>query len=775
MRATRQIRSLTGSLDDGDRRTVAARAILGEWLGGSGGGWQDSGGLWPSAKVICGVEAGQDDPEYHVSRGCLLPRHHVFTRDEVTPQTLESLQKSLVLVHGGMAQDVGPILEMVTEKYLLRSDAEWEARLQAMQIFDELVASLRSGSVDRIGPATNGNFFGPIQTIIPWATNFYTESIVEEVRREFGSAFQGFWMLGGMAGGGMGFIFDPDSRERAQVRLQSIMRSVKQTLEASVPFAIDPVVYDFAINERGSWAEFLPAASALMPAGYYVNAVPGLVRTDPALVPSARRAEIARFAHASRTAPEMAGSLESIIDRLLPPAAVNGGNQAAILNELLDLHGFDSALHDQIQSDLRSGRIGLRQNRLPASTIIEDIDAGDVFDATAEMPTTFESIGKQALESGEVAVVTLAGGAGTRWTHGSGVIKALNPFWKTAGRHRSFLEVHLAKSRRSMRRFQVSVPHVITTSYLTHSGIQNYLNAVGNYGYEGDVRLSSGRAIGLRMIPMVRDLQFAWEEVAQQTLDERQQKVRESVRAALMNWARSMGEGSDYRDNVPAQCIHPVGHWYELPNMLRNGVLLSILNASPQLRYLMLHNVDTLGVDLDPAILGGHIQSGAALSVEVIARQFDDRGGGLARINGRARLVEGLALPSEEVESRLSWYNSSTTWVDIDQLLRAFELDRAALGDGERVSEAVRNLAGRIPTYVTIKDVKKRWGKGQEDVYPVCQWEKLWGDMTALPGLETRFIGVSRFRGQQLKDVAQLDGWSRDGSAAFVESLCDWQ
>jgi len=30
---------------------------------------------------------------------------------------------SLVLVHGGMAQNVGPILEMVTEKYLLRSGA----------------------------------------------------------------------------------------------------------------------------------------------------------------------------------------------------------------------------------------------------------------------------------------------------------------------------------------------------------------------------------------------------------------------------------------------------------------------------------------------------------------------------------------------------------------------------------------------------------------------------------------------------------------------------
>jgi hypothetical protein len=45
MRATGQIHSLTGGLAEADRRLVAARAILGEWLGGSGGGWQDSGGF----------------------------------------------------------------------------------------------------------------------------------------------------------------------------------------------------------------------------------------------------------------------------------------------------------------------------------------------------------------------------------------------------------------------------------------------------------------------------------------------------------------------------------------------------------------------------------------------------------------------------------------------------------------------------------------------------------------------------------------------------------
>ncbi len=125
MRATGQVSQLTGPLQEQDRRIVAARAILGEWIGGSGGGWQDSGGIWPGIKRITGSVATEGDPEWGISRGRLLPQHHVYSHEEITPGARKLLQDSLVLVHGGMAQNVGPILEMVTEKYLLRCDEEW--------------------------------------------------------------------------------------------------------------------------------------------------------------------------------------------------------------------------------------------------------------------------------------------------------------------------------------------------------------------------------------------------------------------------------------------------------------------------------------------------------------------------------------------------------------------------------------------------------------------------------------------------------------------------
>lgn len=774
MRATAQTRSLTGQLAEDERRLAAARAILGEWLGGSGGGWQDSGGVWPGIKLIQGQLAAEGDPEFGVSRGRLLPGHQILERDVVSAETRQKLQDSLVLVHGGMAQDVGPVLEMVTEKYLLRSEAEWLGRQEAMSLLDQIVGELKAGHVPDIGTSTERNFFGPLQTIIPWATNLYTESLIEQVRAEFGADFWGFWMLGGMSGGGMGFIFDPAKKAQAQERLQVIMSRSKRCVEGAIPFAMEPVVYDFAINERGTFADLLSGDAALMPPGYYTLVLPALLRRELRHLSAARQAELDRFGAACRTQPELSGMVQGLFDRLIPHSE-EGDSAGETLAQMLEQNGFDRVQHEQIRADLRSGRIGLAQNRLPVNTQIEDVKPDDVFDATHTLPERYRQLGLKSLKAGEVAVVSLAGGAGSRWTKGAGVVKAINPFCKLGGAHRTFVEVHLAKSRRISRLCGADLPHVFTTSYLTHQPISDYLQHENNYGYTGPLHLSPGKFVGLRLIPTARDLRFAWEEMPQQLLDEQAQKMQDSLHTALINWAQSAGEGSDYTDNLPRQCLHPVGHWYEIPNLLRNGVLAQLLADRPNLKYLMIHNIDTLGVDVDPALLGYHIEQKAGLTTEVITRRIEDRGGGLARIGGRLRLIEGMALPREEIEFDLSYYNSSTTWVDIDHLLGVFKLSRADLSDAETVAAAIRNLAARMPTYITLKDVKKRWGKGQEDIFPVTQFEKLWGDMTALPELDCRFVAVPRMRGQQLKEVDQLDGWLRDGSAAYLETLCEWQ
>ena len=775
MRATGQISAIEGGLVLADQRLITARAILGEWLGGSGGGWQDSGGVWPGIKRIEGMLAGVDDPESGISRGRLLPNHTVLRQDRISDSSRKALQNSLVLIYGGMAQNVGPILEMVTEKYLVRAEKEWAARLDAQRIFEKIVEALEKGDIRKVAQLTTENFTGPLQTIIPWCTNRFTESMIEQCRIRWGDQFWGFLMLGGMSGGGMGFFFDPSVQAPARQWLLETLVATKREMQTRLPFAMDPVVYDFAINDRGSWCSMLNGEDATMPDGYYAIVAPRLIRKDIRELSEQSQRELMRL---NRSCREGDGRARWLLDRLLPQAQTEADTRSQ-LRELLKTHGFDREQHEQIRADLLSGRIGLSENRLPPQTVIEDVSPDDIVDlrdhSVSDVNRSDDArLGRLAIENGQVAVVSLAAGVGSRWTGGAGVVKGLHPFAKFAGKHRSFIEVHLAKSRLTFETYGCPVPHVFTTGYMTHGPMQEHLSRVTNYGYSGPVYLSKGMSVGLRTIPTARDLQFFWEEMPHQVLDEQQQKVRESGQAAIMGWAKSIGEASDYTDNLPQQCMHPVGHWYEIPNMLRNGLLHRMLTEQPSLKYLLLHNIDTLGANLNPLILSKHIESGACLSFEVVGRRMEDRGGGLAVVGGKRRLLEGLAMPNERDEFRLTFYSSMTTWIDIDQLLATFQLDRDSLGNSVVVDQAVRSMATKLPTYITIKDVKKRWGLGQEDVYPVTQFEKLWGDMSTLSDVACEYIAVETMRGQQMKDPGQLDGWVRDGSAAYIDSLCSW-
>lgn len=775
MRATGQTKNLTGGLDESERRLVASRAILGEWIGGSGGGWQDSGGVWPGIKAIQGTFAEAGDPEFGISRGTLLPRHRVLQGEEVHPEIGEKIMNSLVLMHGGMASNVGPILEMVTEKYLLRGEQEWQARQQTNQIFDNILGAIREGDIKKLGENTARNFEGPIKTIIPWASTYFTEQIIAKAKKEFGADYYGFLMLGGMSGGGMGMFVNPDRYEDYKLRVLELLGQTKQELSAALPFAMEPVVYNWSINPRGSWSTLHEGAEALMPEQYYAIHVSELVRQDPQQIAYIRRAEIDFFTTHCEQNNLAYPLLRTIISNLFKVSDPTSQGNRNVENDQADRikkeNGFDYVQHEDIREELQKGRIGLSRNRLAAETLIEDVRPADVVQFADVQAKA--AVGEAALRAGQVAVLSLAAGVGSRWTKGAGVIKALNPFVEIDGQHRSFLEIHLAKTKKVAARYDALIPHVVATSYLTHEPIRRTLAQTGNHGYAGPVYLSEGRSIGQRFVPMARDLRFLWEEMPQETLDENKQKVRDAVRQTMIGWAQSKGEGSDYVDNIAAQRFSPLGHWYEVSNLLRNGTLARLLREQPQVETLMLHNIDTLGADLDAAALGYHLAARNVLTFEVVARRIEDRGGGLARVNGHIRLLEGLAQPREEDELALSYYNSMTTWVQVDALLALFGLTREELqtADETRLAKAVRSVAQRIPTYVTLKEVKYRWGHGQEDIYPVAQIEKLWSDMSALPDVACGYLVVPRPRGQQMKDPVQLDSWVTDGSKAYVAGL----
>jgi hypothetical protein len=542
-------------------------------------------------------------------------------------------------------------------------------------------------------------------------------------------------MLGGMSGGGMAFIVNPHVREEFKKSILDIMGELKSVYTFSLPFIINPVVYDFECNHEGIVSRLLTGEEGTIPD---LHSGPGEKTND---------------------------CLES----------------SSLMNtaEIMGKYGFDRTSHEHMKDMLKRGEIGLRENRLPLTTAISNVGNDEFSHLEHEMADPHvHGLGVAALKRKEVATVSFAGGVGSRWASGSVVVKSVSPFLKVAGRYRTFLEMHLAKSRKTSELSGHRAPHIFTTSYLTHHAIENYLKQFNYFDYEGPLYLSPAKTIGHRVYPMERDLRFFWEEQLQQKLDENLQKVQDDLRTALIQWSKSRGEGEDYTENKDILRFNPPGHWYEIPNLIKNGLMAKLLKANPGLKYLFCHNIDTLGANIDPTLLGMHITSQACLSFEVTPRRIEDQGGGLAKIDGHRRLVEGLALPREEDEYRLTYYNSLTNWITIDSLLEFFGLDREVLLEAEyrpeyreKIIEAIQQIEKKIPTYVTIKDVKYIWGNGQEDVYPVAQFEKLWGDMTSLKDLAVHYVAVSRLRGQQLKEPSRLDMWCMDGSLDYLKTI----
>ena len=88
----------------------------------------------------------------------------------------------------------------VTEKYLLRESLESKARDESLNILNDILASFKGNDVRELAKLTNRNFFGPLQTIVPWASNMYTETLIERATAHFKENFLGFWMLGGASG-----------------------------------------------------------------------------------------------------------------------------------------------------------------------------------------------------------------------------------------------------------------------------------------------------------------------------------------------------------------------------------------------------------------------------------------------------------------------------------------------------------------------------------------------------------------------------------------------
>ena len=629
-------------------------------LGGSGGGWQDSGGVYAGFKEMQGVE------------NALLPRVTPF---QPSAETLELLTTGLVALHAGLSSNCGPILEEVTEKYLLQVDVAPRAR--AARVYDQVMAQLGGKlNLSALGSILTSNFEDNICEIIPQATNAYTKALIEAVKTEI-EGYLGFVMFGGLSGGGCGFLFEPSSRALAVGKLKVIMHRLKVKMQASIPFAVEPVVYSWAVNEVGTVSSFVET---------------------------------------------------------MPIEQQSSGTTSAIVASPVDTLLVDAEYQATMERMLRDGAIGLIQNRINQK--VENVS-----ERLCELGSGLETVRN---DDCSVGLVILAGGLGTRWTRGSGCVKAVSMPVEIDGRWPSFLEIQCAKLPLG--------PIVIMTSHLTHAAVSEW--AAGR----DHISVVCGTRVGRRIVPTTQLLKEYFAQHPIVAYDDQKLRAAEQERAGLLNWALEAGEGTSYYDqSEPNQALHPPGHLFEMVSLLRSKTLAS--EAWSKVTTLVWSNCDTLGLSIDREILAWHRESVSWLSFEVCEKLFEDRGGSLAVVDGKRRIVEGLAMPSEAVELGLSYYSTGTCWMQLSGLKDLFKLD--SFDNAEQIEAGVNYVQAQLPAYVTLKEAKRRRNGGQVDILPLAQVEKLWGDVTGIIEA-TNFVCVPHERGAQLKDVAHLEMWREE-------------
>ena len=179
-------------------------------------------------------------------------------------------------------------------------------------------------------------------------------------------------------------------------------------------------------------------------------------------------------------------------------------------------------------------------------------------------------------------MLALAGGAGSRWTQGAGVVKALHPFCRFHGKYRNFIEVHLAKSRRVGRQFRrrraARRLHQLPDPRADRSGP---CATQRNYGYP--------RAAAALAGPLGRPADGAHAprpalrlggDAAADPRRAGPEGPREPARLAdRLGRERPAAAATTPTTCRCSACTRP-GHWFEVPNLLRNGTLARLLGRA---------------------------------------------------------------------------------------------------------------------------------------------------------------------------------------------------
>lgn len=360
------------------------------------------------------------------------------------------------------------------------------------------------------------------------------------------------------------------------------------------------------------------------------------------------------------------------------------------------LDGVGLVAHEDVALDpelIESHARAIAAGRLSKSTSVvsgpirlagrEDVE--NLERASARERSELEALGREAIARGRVAVAVLNGGMATRFGGDvKGIIEAVGG--------RSFLEVKLAQAQRFGR-----VPFLIMNSFATHARTLQFLA-----GHQlGDVAEVFLQSVSLRLTP----------------------------------------RGDVFREASGRVSLYAPGHG-DFPGSLRRSGLLERL-AERGVETLLLSNIDNLGAELDPLLIGFHLARGRALTAELAETLPGDVGGAPAFVGDRLQIVEGFRFQAGFDFNQVPFMATNTFAISIALLEREYPLSWFYVEkqvDG-RTAVQMERLVNELSSFVPTSYLVTPRGGERGRFFPI----KTRADLEALradEALVRRFSGI---------------------------------
>lgn len=251
----------------------------------------------------------------------------------------------------------------------------------------------------------------------------------------------------------------------------------------------------------------------------------------------------------------------------------------------------------------------LRRNESPAILPSRDRVSGLPVEDDDAIPASARAMGEQAIRNGEVAVLLLAGGQGSRL--GFEKPKGMYPIGPVT--RASLFQIHAEKVLALSRRYGRRVPFLVMTSPATHSETEAFFHGHKFFGLDS----------------------------TQVTF------FQQGTMPAL-----DFSTGRLLLEKPGSLCLSPNGHGGTLTALADTGLLTDL--KADGIRHIFYFQVDNPLVRVaDPGFVGRHIEVRSEVSSKVVFKERpEERVGVLAQVDGRKAIIEYSDLPPSMAAER---------------------------------------------------------------------------------------------------------------------------